>query len=163
MNSMKDYEKAKMYFMKGIEIEPDLTCNYDGLATLMMNHLKDYNESQKWYLKCLKINESEDVANASYGYLLYLMGDYESSMKYVQRELELTKDKHIWGYFYLGLLYKVSGNDEKSEDSLMKAVEIMKSEPSEPQQIIRKSVVKLRSNDEARQGYYTRFLNVASV
>ena len=91
------------------------------------------------------------------------MGQYEKAMKYVKKELELTDDDYIWGYFYLGLFQRVSGDDEASVTSLMKAVEIMKQSKISVQSGIRDTINTMKSNDQSNEEYYSNFLRLITI
>ena len=64
----KDYQEAKEYYFKVIDIKPTYCSAYYGLAKMYRDCLKDYDESKKWYLKSLEIDDKN--YNATYGYLL---------------------------------------------------------------------------------------------
>ena len=48
---------------------------------MMRDFVKQFKESEKWRLKCLEINPKDCGTNASYGYSLYLMGQYDKAIK----------------------------------------------------------------------------------
>ena len=100
-----DLKNSAIYYMKAMEIEPMNYKIYYGYAMMLRDYVKDYNESEKYYLKALELNDKGDGINSAYGYLLYLMGDYEKAMKYVVKELGLSHNEgNIWAnlYHYLG-------------------------------------------------------------
>ena len=127
---------------------------------ILRDYKKDYKESEKWYLKSLALSDKH--FNGSYGYLLYLMGEYDKAMGFVQKELKLTGNKYIWGYFYLGLLQRLGGDNEDSEVSLMKAVEVMKSKSLYARTLITNTIMRMISNDESNKTYYTKFLELGT-
>ena len=85
---------------------------------------KDFEKAEIYYLKALEIDHNTPAINGSYGYLLYLMGDYEKAMKYIEKELKINK-RNKWAYFYHGLLNKIQGNDEIAEKELLRAISVM--------------------------------------
>ena len=81
-----DLGNAKLYFEKAIEIDPNEGDSYYQYAKFLRDYAKDYKESEKNYLKAFELND-EESSHGSYGYLLYLMGDYDKAMKHVEMEL----------------------------------------------------------------------------
>ena len=78
------YQQAKTYYDKAIEIAPDKVQPYFRYAKELRDGKRDYKESEKYYLKSLEIDDKQQYVRGSYGYLLYLMGEYEKAMKYVE-------------------------------------------------------------------------------
>ena len=105
----QDINNAKSQFDKAIALEPGNAEIYYQCAVVLRDYKERYKESQEYYLKCLELSRNEPPYG-SYGYLLYLMGEYESAMKYAQMELKSKQDKYVWGYFYLKLF--ATGNGE---------------------------------------------------
>ena len=66
-------------------------------------------------MKCLKINDKR--GNASYGYLLYLMGEYKEAMKYIKKEIRIGT-VNMLTYIYQGYVSKVFGFDKTTEKAL---------------------------------------------
>ena len=74
----------------------------------------------------MEINDINSATNAAYGYLLYLMGDYEKAKEYMEKQIKLdeeTKYENKWTWIYYSILNKKLGNDEIAESALLKAVE----------------------------------------
>ena len=85
-DALQDYEQPKFDLPGAAEIDLDETY---------------------YYLKCLEINPRDnESANGSYGYLLYLMGQYNEGLKYIKIELEIGDDD-IWPFVY-GLIIKMT-------------------------------------------------------
>ena len=151
--NLKDYMKAANLFTKAIEIDPKDMNSYYEYATMLRDKVRDYPESERYYLKALEINDVSDRGtNGSYGYLLYLMGEYNKGIKYVEIELALHPRKY-WAHFYHGLLHKVLGNKELSEKALLKAIEFA---PGNKEGILVHLEV-LKKNDSMNLEYYERF------
>ena len=146
---MGDFDNAKIYFMKAIEIEPMNGMTYYRYAAMLRDYARDYVEAEKYYLKALEM-ENDYRLHASYGYLLYLMGDYEKAMKYVKEGLKMNDNK--WVHVYYGLLNKVQGNDKVAEEELLKAVELVKDKEE-----AMKCVKIMKEADVLNVDYYQRF------
>ena len=147
-----DFEKAKLYFMKAMEIDVMDVRPYYQLGKLMRDFIKDYVEAEKYYLKCLQIDDEHKGINASYGYLLYLMGDYEKAMKYVKIELVLDDDNK-WAHLHYGLLCKRLGVDEIAERELLRAVELVTTYKKN----VLYHVQQMKKADAASIDYYEKF------
>ena len=70
-------------------------------------------------------------------------------------EIELKlNDKNFWAHFYYGLLNKTMGNDEKAEEELLKAVEMVGAEHKE--RVLEKLNL-MHKNDLNNTQYYDKF------
>ena len=83
--------------------------------------IKDYKESPKYYMKCLEINKRDYGTNGSYGYLLYLMSEYDKALNHIEIELDL-EDNNNWAHFYQALVYNAIDEHELEEIALWKAL-----------------------------------------
>ena len=88
---LKDVEKTKFHLDKAILIGFDQRRfhrsdreskrrTFERIAEMFRDIVYDYMESEKYYLKALEIDKRR-FDYASYGYLLYLMGDKEKARK----------------------------------------------------------------------------------
>eukprot|EP01083_Nonionella_stella_P217763 781579_1 len=97
----KCFENAIQSGNKNIE-------HYYKYAMYLRDFHKNYNLSKVYYLKCFDMNRKKKLKicgiNASFGYLLYLMGEYEESNKYLSLA-QVSDPKNMWTYFYYGLLH----------------------------------------------------------
>ena len=121
---MNDCEQAMLYCHKAGEIDSKDVASHYQLAKLYRDYRKDYIEAEKYYLKCLEFDYSGFLINGSYGYLLYLLGDYEKALKFVQIELKID-DMNKWTHYYHALIHKIKGNVEESEIALLNAVRLV--------------------------------------
>ena len=85
-----DYAKAKFYFDRAIQSEPNDARLYWDLARMYRDGIKNYKIAEKYYLKSLSINNGESgTTNAGYAYLLYLKGDIKNAKKYIDIQMEM--------------------------------------------------------------------------
>ena len=153
-----DVDTATFYLKKAMEIEPMNADSYLEYAKLLRDNLRDYDEAEKYYLKVLEINDEHYEVNGSYGYLLYLKGDYDKAMEYIEKELRLDlDDKNKWAHFYHGLLNKTMGNDEKAEEELLKADELVRHKDD-----MMEYLRLMNAADPLNGDYYTRFETLIS-
>ena len=151
---LNDYDEAKYHFDKAIELDPDNAWTYLDYARMYRNKLKDYKEAEKYYLKSLELDGGEDcTTNASFAYMLYLMGDMERAKKYIDIQVKMDEeDNNIfsWSWFYYGLIYK-----ETAEESFMKSVECIRTKEKYAYCLIR--LQELESNDPSNSEYYEQY------
>ena len=152
--SLKDYPSARKYFEIGIALEPDNILRYYRYGLMLRDYMCDYQGAKKQYLKCLKMDKTK--YNASYGYLLYLMGEYEKGLRYIEIDLSVN-DGYKWPNFYHGLVNKTLGNDEIAEKSLLKAVEGTKITKTYNLEFMMEEVNIMKKSDGLNGDYYERF------
>merc|ERR1712048_619922 len=109
----------------GLDEEENKSKYYYLYARLYRDDYRNYAQSAKYYEKCLQMNANYDGCNGSYGHLLYLMGRYEESKKYLQIACSLD-ESNIWTYYYYGLLMKQLKDTKESDKALAKALEMFK-------------------------------------
>ena len=120
-----DYEAAKVYFLKAIEINPKNFNLYYNVAVTLRDNIKDYKESEKYYLMGLELNDK--CYNGSYGYLLYLMGRYQDSLKYIVKGIELEEDNYFTHYYH-ALINNVFGKSGEANLSILRSVSLITSQ-----------------------------------
>ena len=125
---IKDFVEAKKYLEKAIELEAENVKAYKRLAVVYRDGIQDFQESERYYLKCLEMDGNNSGLYYSYGYLLYLMGEFQRAKDQIDTSWKLCDGfKNHWMYFYLGLVNQVMGNQEIATESLSKAVDVLKS------------------------------------
>ena len=131
LKKMKKFEQIKQIYAKCIDVDGDNIEKYYYLyARLFRDDYRDYEQSQVYYLKCLQRNANYDGCNGSYGHLLYLMGKYEESAKYLRIACSLD-EKNIWTFYYYGLLMKQMNECGESDKALDRALAMFKFNCSE--------------------------------
>ena len=83
----------------------------------MYTNQRDYEKSSVYYKKCVEMKGVSGYVHASYGYLLYLMKEYDEARKYLNLALVENKKKNCdlcWAYCYYGLLEYDQGNMDLS-------------------------------------------------
>ena len=114
----------------------------------------EYIESQIYFLKCFELDPTFSNLNTSYGYLLYLMGDYDNAMKYI--EIDLNKDyPKQWTFISYGLLHSVMGNDVAAREAFMNAIAVIHDNGDDKYQV-QLRVLELKTKDKFHcKGYDT--------
>ena len=119
----KDIDAARRYFEKAIELDPKNGDAYFQCARMLRSNGPEFfKEAEKYYLKAMEIIDvKESKINASYAYLLHIMGNDEKARKYIgiQMELDEVYMTH-WTWFYYGLIV-----EEMEDAALLKAVDLV--------------------------------------
>ena len=105
--------------------DPKVHQYYYAYAMVLRDYMKDYEKAQEYYLRDINSGHNELKPTGSYGYLSYLMGNYEEAEKQIDIRLEYEKscnNPKVWTQFYHGLLNMQLGNDGIANNALMKAV-----------------------------------------
>ena len=124
VDELRDYEQAKAYFTKAMKVDPKSFSVYYQFAKLLRDHDRDYIKAKEYYLKIFDLNNGSNKYHASYGYLLYLMGEYDDAMKHILLEMKEDDSNH-WAYYYHALVNNVQGNHKEAEESLAKAADLI--------------------------------------
>jgi len=115
---IKDYEKAKKYYLKAISKgNSDAMFN---LALLYQTKYKDYKKAEEYYLKAIEKRNSDAMFNLA---LLYKTKykDYKKAEEYYLKAIEKGDSAAMYN---LALLYGVEYKDyKKAEEYYLKAIE----------------------------------------
>ena len=95
-----------------------------------------------------------DIVVWSYGYLLYLMGEYQEALKYVEIDLEQVS-RNRWNHYHVTLIPKALGDDDKSEKALLKSTELINKHFKNTKYILRHSKM-MKEADDLIQGLHDR-------
>lgn len=118
---LKDYGKAEDDLTRAIELYPS-EWNYLDRARIRIGDLGDSDGAKEDLLAIMAMNEENFFAN------VYLAGiydeerDYDSSLKYYEKVIELADD-YQYAYPALGKLYYIKENWAKSAEMYKKAVD----------------------------------------
>eukprot|EP01083_Nonionella_stella_P027645 76131_1 len=152
---LDDFEQSKLYFAKALEIDPeDLEICYE-FAKLLRDYMKDYEESEKYYKKALEINDKDCGIYGSYGYLLYLQGDYKKAQKHILTALQMD-NQYFWASYYLGLVQTALGKKTDATQSLKKSLEIISKFPKRTADTLKHLKV-MQKADPASVNYHSQF------
>ncbi len=109
----KDYDNAKLYYEKAIEINPKFSKAYFSLASLYDINFKKYNIAKKNYEKAIEINPK--YSKAYYNLAILLKNhfqDYENAKENYEKAIELNPNFKE-AYYNLASLLKNKLSDEK--------------------------------------------------
>eukprot|EP00484_Ammonia_sp_Unknown_P020607 CAMPEP_0197051640 /NCGR_PEP_ID=MMETSP1384-20130603/26252_1 /TAXON_ID=29189 /ORGANISM="Ammonia sp." /LENGTH=587 /DNA_ID=CAMNT_0042484231 /DNA_START=22 /DNA_END=1785 /DNA_ORIENTATION=- len=69
----------------------------------ILEYKQQYKEAQAVYVKAMEMEPNKAKMNMGYAHLLYLMGEYEESMKFFQISAKIDK-ANPWHHYWFGLL-----------------------------------------------------------
>jgi len=123
----KDYENAKKYYEKAIELNPKYTEAYINFALLLSNeYFKDYETSKKYYEKAIELDPK---VNSYYNFANLLLNDYfkdyDTAKKYYEKAIELNPaDADTYNNFAILLQNNYFKDYENSKKKFEKAIEL---------------------------------------
>ena len=161
----RDYgelEQARTYFDKAIELQSDQYMEYYDLANFIRDYVNDYDEAEEYYQKCIELEwnalTSNYIANGDYGYLLYLVHEYDAAKKHIELQIEYDDNygkKNEWTQLYYWIVNNVLENHEIARNALSKAVEFVETSIECTNAINNLKI--LKQNDVLRFMYYDKF------
>ncbi len=100
----QEYEKAKQYYEKAIELNPNLSEAYGNLAILLKDHFQEYEKAKKYFEKAIKINPNYAIAYNNLATLLQEhYQEYGKAKKYYEKAIEVNPND-AKAYNNLGVL-----------------------------------------------------------
>jgi tetratricopeptide (TPR) repeat protein len=126
--NLDNLQEAYEYFVSGLNMEATSVEMIKSLADILMQS-GHYSEAEKYLKYGLKDFPGEEALLLLLGKAELLNGDYESSIKNLQR-LVKEKDDFLEGYKYLGLAYYYSGDKEKAGEYYKKYLNQVNPDPS---------------------------------
>ena len=120
--SLWEFEKAEKYFIKALEINPNLalTHYHYSWALYLFGRMEEAIAEHK-------LAKKYDPFDASYASLLGALycfdGQYENAIQEVNKSFELQKD-HSYGYWVLGMTYLAMGRENEAIEAHKKLAEV---------------------------------------
>lgn len=145
-------EKALYLYKRVLEIEPDNTDAYAGIARAYFQK-NDYQQSVNWYSKAIrKEPKNPDLYSLrAWAYRSLKMQDKALADFNTAIALDKTEPKH---YGYIALIYREMNNADKEVEYLSKEIETMKQFGKEDS-----FTYSLRSDALERKGMYAEAIN----
>ena len=156
-NNTNNFDDTRSYFENTIKLMPDKGWPYQQYAKALRNYAKDYEEAEKYCLKALEIGDKNELIHGTYGYLLYLMGEYNKAIEHLEIELE-ADDRNYLTHYYHALANHSIGNEEKAEKSLSNAVGLVKINYGKIE--ILRYMKLIQKNDPRNSEYHERFVRL---
>jgi TolB-like protein/Flp pilus assembly protein TadD len=133
----RENEQAKLFFQRGIDLDPNFAPGYYGLA---LSHLWDawvwasrplkdcLDAALPLVHRALALDDADPMPHFAAGCAFGLQGDGEGSRNEVQRVISLNPN-HAWAVAMLGNLYGFNGQPEEGLAALNKAMRISPHDP----------------------------------
>ena len=141
MKSLGEYDKAKEYIEKALEIRTEIgdkageACCY-GKTGILFKSLGEYDKAKNYLEKAFAITieigdkEGEASFNGSLGSVFQSLGEYDKAKKYLEKALAIRKEigdraGEATCYENLGTMFTSVGKYDKAKEYLEKAVPIL--------------------------------------
>lgn len=119
--------RAKKYFKKVIDIEPNTFIGYVNYANCL-DHLKDYNGANEYYQKAFSLDQNNYITLAYYARFLYSsLGKMDEAMTLLQKALKINPNSAEAHYFYARLLFDRYG---WSDEVKIHYLEVLRLDPN---------------------------------
>ncbi len=90
-NSLKDYTNSDRYFDKVLEIDPKDQLTLNNYAYYLSLRKENLDKAEMMSKKALENDPGNPAYLDTYGWILYLKGDFDQAAKYVEQALEKKK------------------------------------------------------------------------
>ena len=150
----KSFKLAGEHAQKALELAPDSSI-VQIANTEYRTFCRDYEAASTLIDKALKTNPNDPEAHCMKGFLLNMTGEYEDALASAKRCMELDP-YHSWGEWIIGENYMLSGEFEKSIETL----ENSRTSPSHNKPWMIMSHMKLGNEEKARSLMKEPFLLV---
>jgi Tfp pilus assembly protein PilF len=120
LNNQKD---AESNYLKAIKLEPDNATANNNYAYYLSKYDDKLNDALTLSKKAIDKESTNAAFIDTYGWILFKLGKYEESQKYLEKAINLDSTKYDI-YEHLGDLYVKLGLTQKAKDSYQKALEL---------------------------------------
>ncbi|MFN4131992.1 MAG: tetratricopeptide repeat protein, partial [Caldimicrobium sp.] len=118
----KDYEKAKAYFLKALDLYSNNVPAYLYLARVYLKE-RDYLSARDAAFKALKLNPELFSAHLLCGIAEFHLQNWERALAYFEKTKKIIPYDGI-SYYYAGRSYENLGNLIRAKENYQKALEI---------------------------------------
>jgi TolB-like protein/AraC-like DNA-binding protein/Tfp pilus assembly protein PilF len=120
----QDYEKAREYALKALELDKNLAEAHVTLGTVFCFYDWKWEEARKEYLKAIEINPNYAHAYGELAQLLYILRDRKGARTAIEQALELDPLSYGSNNFN-GVCYLDEGKLEEALQAFSRALEIL--------------------------------------
>jgi len=123
-SEMGELQKAKGHYLKAIELEPTICDHRYWFATHLRDDYREYEEAEKQYISCLELDPHDAGVHGSYGYLLYLMREYEKAKLHLEIAVDANGQRviSVWSFYYMSLVHRALGDEGEADQWMEEAV-----------------------------------------
>ena len=118
----KNYQDAKNYYNKAIDINPKHTNSYYNLG-LLLHEIKNYKEAIGCFEKTLETDPGFKNANNNLGIIFYKLGENLKAITCYENEIQINP-LNIEAYNNLGIVFYNLGEIQKARNFYEKAIQI---------------------------------------
>ena len=115
-----DPKKAYENYDNCLRINPDNSFVLNNYAYYLSLENKDLEKAKEMAKKAIEIDANENNLD-TYGWILYLMEDYQEALKYISQSIEITKNPSAVVLEHLGDVYIAMGNAKEAKSYWKKA------------------------------------------
>ena len=157
---MGELTKAKVHYLKAIELEPTICDHHYWFATHLRDDYRDYEGAERHYLECLEMDSSDAGINGSYGYLLYLMKRFEKAKKHLAVALnQQGQTVSIWSFYYNSLVHRALGDGEEADRWMLEAV----THCLASKEVFKKCFDRIKAADPEHMKYHAQFERLVAM
>ncbi len=115
-NTKKAYEN----YDNCLRINPDNSFVLNNYAYYLSLENKDLDKAREMALKAIELDPNENNLD-TYGWILYLLEDYQEALKYISQSIDITKEPSAVVLEHLGDVYMAMGNTKEARSNWKKA------------------------------------------
>ncbi|NPD48086.1 MULTISPECIES: tetratricopeptide repeat protein [unclassified Lentimicrobium] len=119
-HSEGDPKKAYENYDNCLRINPENSFVLNNYAYYLSLENKDLEKAKEMAAKAIEIDANENNLD-TYGWILYLMEDYQGALKYISQSIEITKNPSAVVLEHLGDVYMAMGNSKEAKNYWKKA------------------------------------------
>lgn len=116
----QDYDRAKDYYQKAIELNPHFADGYYNLGGICFD-LGKYREAIPSYKKAIELNPDLATAHNNLANVYYKLADYDQAQTLYKKAIELNRYS-VRPYYNLGIIYHEMHNHEQAQVLYKKAI-----------------------------------------
>jgi tetratricopeptide (TPR) repeat protein len=118
----KEYDKAILFYLRVIELDPDYAWAYINLG-LVYGNQGNKTKAIELFEKAIELDPDIAIAYNNLGFAYKDQGNITKAIQLYEKAIELDPD-YAWAYINLGFAYKDQGNITKAIESFEKAIEL---------------------------------------
>lgn len=115
-----DPKKAYENYDNCLRINPENSFVLNNYAYYLSLENKDLDKAKEMAQKAIEIDANENNLD-TYGWILYLLEDYQEALKYISQSIEITENPSAVVLEHLGDVYMAMGNSKEAKNYWKKA------------------------------------------
>lgn len=142
-----DFDAAIAAYEEAFEHQPNSILAANNLASILSDHrADDPEEIERAYSIARRLSGSRNPAfQDTLGWILYLRGDHEESLRYLVPAAEAVTE-NPWVRYHVGVALVAVGQQEEAKGHLIAALELAGDSPFPPKEAIEQTLKQLQVN-----------------